>query len=178
MNIDNRAEEQGYILGHSSLIIQHLSQRKAAKEAAFFLPHLKPGMSLLDCGCGPGVMTVDLAAVVAPGNVVGVDLESSQFTVGQQRAQERAVSNIRFEVGNILDLAFPDNSFDAVFAHGVLYHLSDPGAALTELYRVLKPGGIVGIRDLDSGGMIISPSDPVLEQAQAFDQEGVGISWR
>ena len=161
------AKEEHYIAGYGSRVTKEiLAKRSASVEAAFFLPHLHAGMRLLDCGCGPGTITVNLAEVVAPGEVVGLDIEDKQFEIGRAYARERDVSNVRFETGNIYDLAFPSASFDAVFAHAILYHLKTPGRALTELHRILKPGGVVGIRDLDNGGTIFAPSNQKLGKAR------------
>jgi SAM-dependent methyltransferase len=109
-------------------------------------------------------MTVEIAAVVTPGEVVGLDLESDQFSVGQALASERGLTNVRFEQGSIYHLPFPDASFDAVFAHAVLYHLAEPIAALREIHRVLRPGGVVGIRDSDIGGDLYAPPDPLIDR--------------
>lgn len=158
------ANGERYLGGYNSLIIETLAKRTASVEAEFFLPHLRSGMKLLDCGCGPGTMTVNLAEIVAPGEVVGIDLEDKQFEVGRAYARERGISNVRFETGNIYDLPFESNTFDAVFAHAVLYHLKTPGKALAELHRLLKPGGVIGIRDLDNGGTIFTPSGPILDK--------------
>ncbi len=158
-------EKERYSGGYGSRIIQGLSGRKATREAAFFLPYLRSGMSLLDCGCGPGSMTVDFAEVVAPSEVIGIDLESSQFEVGRALALERGVKNVRFVAGNIYELPFSEGSFDAVFVHAVLYHLSDPHKALAEVHRVLKSGGFVGVRDSDADANICTPSSPILERA-------------
>jgi len=165
---NERVEEEHYLGGYSSLIVESLAKRTASVEAGFFLPHLRSGMKLLDCGCGPGTMTVNLAEVVAPGEVVGIDLEDKQFEVGRAYARERGVSNVRFETGNIYNLPFESNTFDAVFAHAVLYHLKTPDRALMELYRLLKPGGVIGIRDLDNGGTIFTPSTPILDKSLAL----------
>lgn len=154
-----------YAGGYSPLLLQGLSRRSVARQGAFFIPHLCPGMRLLDCGCGPGAMTIEFAKVVAPGDVVGIDIEASQLAVGLARAHQEGVANVQFAVGNIYALTFPDGAFDAVFAHAVLYHLHDPRAALAEVYRVLKPGGVVGVRDADHGGNVYSPSNPTLVQA-------------
>jgi ubiquinone/menaquinone biosynthesis C-methylase UbiE len=160
------ANEERYIGGYSSLVTKEiLAKRTASLEASFFLPHLRPGMRLLDCGCGPGTITVNLAEVVAPGEVVGIDIEDKQFEIGRANARERGVSNVRFETGNIYDLPFPSDTFDAVFAHAVLYHLKTPRKALIELHRILKPGGVIAIRDLDNGGTIFTPSSQILDKA-------------
>jgi ubiquinone/menaquinone biosynthesis C-methylase UbiE len=164
---DAGANEEHYIGGYSSLVTEGiLAKRIASEEARFFLPHLRPGMRLLDCGCGPGTITVNLAEIVAPGKVVGIDIEDKQFEIGRAYAREREVSNVRFETGNIYDLPFASNTFDAVFAHAILYHLKTPNKALTELHRILKPGGVIGIRDLDNGGTIFTPSSQLLDKAR------------
>ena len=154
-----------YSGGYSPRLIRGLSRRSLAREGAFFLTYLGPGMRVLDCGCGPGAMTVDLAAAVAPGEVVGLDLEADQFAVGRTLASERGLANVRFEQGSVYQLPFGDASFDAVFAHAVLYHLADPVAALREIHRVLRPGGVVGVRDTDVGGDFYAPQDPLIDRA-------------
>lgn len=161
------AASPNYTLGHGQDLISGLSQRKATREAAFFLPYLRSSMSLLDCGCGPGSITIELAAIVALGRVVGIDIASEQFDIGRERASERGLSNVTFEQGDLRALPFADASFDAVFAHGVLYHLSDPKQALAEMRRVLVPGGVLGIRDSDEGGTIFTPSDLQVERGAA-----------
>jgi SAM-dependent methyltransferase len=144
------------------------ARRTAAEQAAFLLPYLRPGMRLLDCGCGPGSITCDLAEVVAPGEVIGLDLQPSQVERAAALARERGVVNVRFEVGSIYTLPFPDASFDATFARTVLMHLQDPLAAAREMRRVLKPGGIIGLEDGDWGIDFYSPLTPALEAMQAL----------
>ena len=70
--------------------------------------------------------------------------------------------------GNLYQLDFPDNFFDAVFAHNVLEHLNDPNSALQEIRRVLKPGGFIGVRDVDWGGNLLAPDDKFLHQYLAI----------
>lgn len=158
------SSKEHYTLGYSSSVHQWMSQRKAASHASFFLPHLRSGMSLLDCGCGPGSITIDLADIVAPGNVIGLDKEPLQIERAKALAETRNVSNIQFVVGDVYHLPFAAASFDAVFAHAVLYHVHDPLAVLKEFHRVLKPGGIVGIRDTDYSMWTLEPMTPYLEE--------------
>jgi len=145
-----------------------LALRTAAREGAFFLPHLRPGMRVLDLGCGPGSITLGLAEAVAPGDVVGIDLQPSQVAQAKALSAARGVMNVSFEVGDVYRLPFPDGSFDAVFAHVVLMHLREPVRALAEMLRVLHLDGIVGIRDCDWGGRIHTPMTPLLEQWYAL----------
>jgi ubiquinone/menaquinone biosynthesis C-methylase UbiE len=135
--------------------------RTAARDAAFFLPHLRPGTRLLDCGCGPGSITVGLAEAVAPGEVIAVDIAETQLATARALAGERGVGNVDFRLGSIYELPLPDASVDAAFAHNVLEHLRAPEAALAELHRVLRPGGVVGIRDDDWGAYLLEPTSPL-----------------
>jgi ubiquinone/menaquinone biosynthesis C-methylase UbiE len=146
-------------------MVEYLERRSASKEAAFLVPHLRPGMSLLDCGCGPGTLTMDLAGLVAPGQVVGVDIAPGQITVAQEHALRRGVSNVRFREGTIYELPFPDGSFDVAFAHTVLQHLADPVRVLQEIRRVLKAGGLIGVREEDTSGIVFFPSSALLDQS-------------
>src|SRR5437879_2234346 len=103
----------------------------------------------LDAGCGSGGITLGLAEVVAPGETAGIDVAPSEVEVARALAAERGITNVRFETGSVYDLPFEDASFDAALAGNTLEHLCDPLRALKELRCVLKPGGIVGVRDPD-----------------------------
>ena len=140
--------------------IRYFQSRGIAREAAFFLPHVRPGMTLLDCGCGPGSITLGLAEALAPGEVVGVDRDTSRVEIAEQAAAERGVANVRFQTADVHELPFADASFDAVFAHAVLQHVREPLRALSEMRRVLRPGGVVGLRDDDRGSVVVAPHAP------------------
>jgi ubiquinone/menaquinone biosynthesis C-methylase UbiE len=146
-----------YTHGYSPEQRRFLSMRSARRDADFLLPHLRPGMRVLDCGCGGGWLTVGLAEAVAPGEVVGFDRDAGQIEAAAALAAERKQANARFEVANVYELPFPDASFDAALAHTVLEHVSDPLRALKELRRVLKPGAVVGIKDPDYGSTLQEP---------------------
>ena len=137
-----------------------MAARTASREAAFLLPHLRRGMRLLDVGCGPGSITVGLAAAVAPGETFGIDIQPGQIEQARARANDAA----SFRVGDCYALPFPDARFDAAFANGVLMHVREPLRALAELRRVLRPGGVVALRDPDVGTSIYTPSTPRLER--------------
>ncbi|MEH1888683.1 MAG: methyltransferase domain-containing protein [Nostoc sp.] len=88
--------------------------------------------------------------------------------VPAESAFTQGVSNANFLEGNIYALPFPDNSFDAIFSHALFEHLQEPAQALRELWRVLKPGGIVGLRSPDWGGFLIAPSTSELDKAFSY----------
>lgn len=166
-----------YTPGYGSEVLNFMGQRTAETHAAFFLPVLQKGWRVLDAGCGPGTITLGLARAVAPGTVVGIDVEESQFAAARQQA-EREHLDVNFLKASIYDLPFDDHSFDAVFSHAVLTHLNDPDRALIELRRVLRPGGPIGIRASDMGGTLVdSESQAAAEGFAAYlanRQRGAG----
>lgn len=143
-----------YTPGYSAPVLSLMKERTAETHAGFFLSHLRPGFRVLDAGCGPGTITLGLARRVSPGRVIGIDIEDSQFASAREQA-ERECMSLEFRKASIYELPFESESFDAVFSHAVLQHLSDPIAALAELRRVLKRGGVTGIRAGDAGGILI-----------------------
>ncbi len=138
---DNNKADQEYTYNYESEVtVKYHGSRTAEMHAAWFLPYLQPDMTLLDCGCGSGSITVGLAKAVEPGQVTGVDISEIEIKRARERAAENEITNIRFEIGNAYQLDFPDNSFDALFSHNVLEHIPEPSRALQEMHRVLKPG--------------------------------------
>jgi len=154
-----------YTPGYSDLAIRYMQRRHAARDAAFLIPHLTPGLRLLDCGCGPGTITVGLAEAVAPGQVVGVDLEPGQVALAEKTASARGLRNAHFEAASIYRLPFPDGAFDVVFSHALFEHLSEPAAALQEIRRVLRPGGTVALSSPDWSGNLMAPQDQEVQRA-------------
>lgn len=151
--------------GHDwSPVTQSFAARSARVQGAFLLPHLQYGMTLLDCGCGPGSITLDFSEIVSPGDVVGIDNSPNHIDAARSAARERGISNAQFEVGDIYNLPFPDCTFDVVFSHAVLHFLYDPVAALREMYRVLKPGGMIGVRTPDHDSWLIWPESPLIHR--------------
>jgi ubiquinone/menaquinone biosynthesis C-methylase UbiE len=158
-------EGKRYSHGYASEVVDFFQKRTATKDASFVLPHLRVGMTVLDCGSGPGTITIGLGEIVQPGAVIGIDIEPSQVQLATQLAERRAVSNISFQVANMTALPFPDDWFDVVFSNAGLQHVPEPQIALREMYRVLKPGGLIGIRNDDRGpDPIIDPLDPMIER--------------
>lgn len=155
----NREE---YTMGYGPAAVALMGARSAQTHAAFFVPYLKPGMRLLDCGCGPGTVTIGFAEIVAPGSAVGTDIEASQMGLATETAIKRGISNVRFEPANIYDLPFEDSSFDAVFMSALIGNLREPTRGLREAYRVLKPGGVIGVKEFDHGGDIVYPLEPAM----------------
>jgi ubiquinone/menaquinone biosynthesis C-methylase UbiE len=152
-----------YTHGHAEPVLQSHRWRTAENSAGYLLPSLRPGLELLDVGCGPGTITVDLAARVAPGRVVGLDVSAEPLTEARAAA-ERAGVAVSFAVGDVYALEADDDSFDVVHAHQVLQHLNDPVAALREMVRVCRPGGVLAVRDVDYGAFVTFPADAGLDR--------------
>ena len=156
-----------YTHGHEPAALASHGVRTAANSAAYLIPHLAPGMRVLDIGCGPGTITLDLAALVAPGVVVGVENVETPLVAARAEAARRGDTTTTFQLGDALDLPFDDDTFDVVHAHQVLQHLTDPVAALAEMMRVCRPGGQIAARDADYAAMAWYPASPALDHWRA-----------
>jgi ubiquinone/menaquinone biosynthesis C-methylase UbiE len=152
-----------YTHGHADSVLQSHRWRTAENSAAYLLPSLRPGIDLLDVGCGPGTITVDLAERVAPGRVLAVDLAPDPLDEARALAGRRG-TQVEFAVGDVYALDAADDSFDVVHAHQVLQHLTDPVAALREMARVCRPGGVVAVRDVDYATVTWHPADEGLDR--------------
>ena len=152
-----------YTHGHHESVLRSHTWRTAANSAAYLLGHLKPHTRVLDVGCGPGTITADLAALVPDGQVTGVDREPAILEQARATAAERGLRNAGFAPGDVHALDFPDGTFDVVHAHQVLQHVGDPVAALREMRRVTRPGGLVAVRDSDYAAMTWYPESAGLD---------------
>src|ERR1041384_658529 len=153
-----------YTHGHHESVLRSHRSRTAANSAAYLLPHLAAGKSVLDVGCGPGPLPADLAELVAPGTVTATEVSEDILKLARDEAAERGIDTVRFAVADVHALDFPDDSFDVVHAHQVLQHVADPVLALKEMRRVCKPGGVVAARDGDYGGFRWVPEAPRLDE--------------
>jgi SAM-dependent methyltransferase len=152
-----------YTHGHHASVLRSHTWRTAENSAAHLLPHLVGGQALLDVGCGPGTITVDLAARVAPGSVVGLDASPGVLAGASERARSGG-SRAAFCAGDAYALPFGEGTFDVVHAHQVLQHLGRPVEALVEMGRVLRPGGVLAVRDSDYAAFAWAPADPWLDR--------------
>ncbi|KAI0522143.1 methyltransferase type 11 [Xylaria bambusicola] len=148
---------------YNQAMIATYSRRTAVESSAYMLPLIQPHMRILDVGCGPGTITLDLAALVPEGSVDGIDASDSAIENAQALCKQRGIANATFVVGDIAKLPFNDDSFDIVHAHQVLIHLpgqhGEPGPVwgLKEMRRVCKPGGFVCAREAEWSSIVIYP---------------------
>jgi len=157
-----------YTFGYDQTHVERLAGRIAERQGAFILPHLHPGMRLVDVGCGPGTITAGLARAVAPGEVLGIDVAPTMIERARALADAQGIPNVRFEIGRAEELPAADESFDAAFEHALLEHVADPLRVLREMHRVLKPGGVIGLADGDWGTWLVEPLPPEIAEALAL----------
>src|SRR5690242_14423262 len=158
------AVEQTYTHGHHESVLRSHRWRTAENSAAYLLPHLRPGLSLLDVGSGPGTLTADLAERVAPGRVTAVEASAEVLDLTRAELARREVEGVELLVSDAHALDLPDATFDVVHAHQVLQHVADPVAALREMRRVRRPDGVVAVRDSDYAGFVWWPRLPELDE--------------
>ena len=157
-----------YTHGHAESVLRSHRTRTAANSAAYLLPHLRPTDRLLDVGAVPGTITADLAGLVA--EVVALEITDETAALTRAGLTERGVTNAEVRVGDVHALDLPDGAFDVVHAHQVLQHVADPVAALREMARVTRPGGVIGVRDSDYAAFAWYPRLPGLDRWLALYQ--------
>ncbi|MFG3438257.1 class I SAM-dependent methyltransferase [Nonomuraea sp. NPDC047897] len=150
-----------YTHGHHESVLRSHRWRTAGNSAAYLLPHLLPHMSVLDVGSGPGTITADLATLVR--HVTASEVTAEALELARAEVTARKLANVDFAVADVQALHFADDTFCVVHAHQVLQHVGDPVAALREMRRVTKPGGIVAARDSDYAAFAWYPRLPALD---------------
>lgn len=153
-----------YTHGHHESVLRIHRRRTVENSAAYLLPSLRPGASVLDVGAGPGTISVDLARHVAPGHVRAIDVSAEVVAHAEADRVALGIENLSYAVDDAYALSSPDDSFDIVHAHQVLQHLTRPVDALREFRRVVRPDGVVAVRDVDYEGTIWWPRTPGLDE--------------
>ena len=120
---------------------------------------ISPKDAVLDIACGPGLITCVIAQVAR--HVTGIDITPAMIEQAKARQQTKGLTNVVWQVGDVLPLPFAAASFSVVFTRYSFHHFLDPKAVLAEMVRVCKPGGKVAVVD-------VFTTTP--EQAAAYDQ--------
>jgi ubiquinone/menaquinone biosynthesis C-methylase UbiE len=148
---------------HDSVVRSH-RWRTAENSAGYLIPHLRTGATVLDLGCGSGSITADLAALVTPGRTIATDLSPQALAHARSIVADRGLTTVDFALADVLSLPYSEGAVDVVHAHQVLQHLADPVAALREMRRVCRRGGIVAVRDADYEAMTWYPAARALDE--------------
>jgi len=178
------AQNQSYILGHADPELDRL-----ISQAHFFgdltthllqLAGLKPGMRVLDVGCGAGDVSFLAAKLVGPkGTVIGVDKSLEAIALAARRASSARLMNMQFLTSDLLDLAL-EEPVDALIGRFVLVYFPDPAALLRHLAGFVKPGGIVSFQEMDMDAAKAEPAFELFETTlqrikQAYLRAGIDI---
>jgi len=119
---------------------------------------LRPGVRVLDAGCGPGTQSVALARAVEGATVTGVDASRLMIDEAVRRAEGSGL-DVSFQVADGTRLPFPDATFGAVLAQTVFEHVADAEALAAELVRVTEPGGRIAALSIDAASAIVDHPD-------------------
>ena len=155
-----------YVHGYSQEEFTRLSdQANSIAELLHWDTDWPKGALILEAGCGIGAQTKILAPKNPECSFVSVDLSASSLAKAKAMALEQNISNVVFEVADILQLPYPDDHFDHIYVCFILEHLSSPSEALRELKRVLKPKGTVTVIEGDHGSTYFYPDSAAAHQA-------------
>lgn len=151
-------------------------ERTALTSCAHLRPYIRETSNILDVGCGPGIITSDLAKIANKGKTIGVDINEGIVEQASKAFPPSAVPSLTFTVGDATKLeAFEDNAFDIVHVHALIVHIKDPVEVLRQFYRVCKPGGIVAVRE-SNPSIVLSLKPDVPAIRQYWDRANVVIA--
>lgn len=176
------SDDNSYVLGHVDAEVQRLLLQGRLyndfTEHALRLAGLRPGMRVLDVGCGPGDVSIIAARLVGPdGAVLGVDSAADVLELARARAVGQGLHTVDFEATAIADLRL-EEPVDAVIGRLILMHLPDPVAALRHLTSLVRPGGLVAFCESDINGAYNVAELPLFSAmkdtvAEAFQAAGL-----
>ena len=161
-----KKSSEDYVHGYSQREAVRLDDQSRTLSELLHADEVYPAGSLvLEAGCGTGCQTRFLAANNPDSSFVCVDISPDSLNQARNAAKERGFNNIRFEQASIFELPFEDGKFDYVFVCFVLEHLADPMKALSELMRVLKPGGRITVIEGDHGSAYFYPDSALARRS-------------
>lgn len=102
--------------------------------------HLRPGMRMMEFGCGTGTTALHHAPHVA--HVDAFDISPAMLAIGERQAADQGIANVTFRPADVAGLDLPAESYDAILGMSILHLIEDPAATVRDVHRWLKPGGI------------------------------------
>lgn len=159
----------GYVLGRAASEIERLRLQAeiyaSHSEHLLVLAGIRPGLRVLDIGCGAGDLTMIAARLVGPGGaVIGVDMDADVLELARVRAREAGLANVSFQQATVPDL-IPAEPVDALIGRLILVHLADSAGTVRALSRLVRPGGVVTFQDLSPKHSGSEPETPLVAQA-------------
>jgi ubiquinone/menaquinone biosynthesis C-methylase UbiE len=166
-----------YALGHNHDELQRLIRQSRflgeLTEEVLRAADIRPGMRVLDVGCGAGDVSFLAATLVGPGgSVVGVDRSPEAIALAKRRAAAIGLANVSFVTQDLQELA-TEARFDAIIGRLVLMYFPEPAAALRRLLELLAPGGVVAFHESDLHGVTSEPHVPLLARSIAQVSEAL-----
>ena len=161
--------DRSYVLGHSNREIQRLQRQaemlRPITERLLVSAGVESGMRVLDIGCGPGDVSMLIADRVGPtGHVIGIDPSAEAIDAARLRWVEPGRSNVEFLVDRV-DTYDPSTTFDAAVCRYVLIHQVDPSGFLRSMRRLVRPGGVIALHEMDiARGIQSYPRVPQLHE--------------
>lgn len=134
---------------------------------------------ILDLGCGPGHASISLSQLVGEqGTVTAVDSSEKFISHLNKKLEASEISNVTTQVTDINQLTFPTNSFDGIYSRMVMCFLRDPKQVLTQMVKMLRPGGKIVITDFFSysESFHIVPQSSIIDKAMAMIEKGNTLS--
>jgi ubiquinone/menaquinone biosynthesis C-methylase UbiE len=125
---------------------------------------LQKGMTAVDVGCGSGAATIEIAKIVYPAIVIGVDLSYERVMEAKQLAKKENIENVCFVIAETEYLPFKNECFDYSWNRFLFEYLKSPEKTLEELHRIAKKGGLVVTGDLDGNCLFHYPMDKTFEE--------------
>lgn len=177
-----RPTTTGHAQSDASWLDSHYQSARLEYEGALQSVGLRPGWEVLDAGCGGGGFLPSMSQLVGPtGSVVAVDLAPENISHVGALIDGCDLANVRGQVGSILDLPFAESCFDAVWSANVMQYLTEAefSRCLGEFKRVVRPGGIVAIKDFDAHFLRIHPIEDgvftrfMARRREVFQEQGL-----
>jgi ubiquinone/menaquinone biosynthesis C-methylase UbiE len=131
---------------------------------------LKPRRKVVDLGCGSGDVTMEIAQMVAPGPVLGIDMDAEKLELARKTAEARGLANVSFRVLNIHDWNEPF-AYDMVYTRFVLQHVREPVAVLRNMWQSVRGGGCLVVEDADLDSWASDPDSRGLALFQKWYAE-------
>ncbi|WP_019548321.1 class I SAM-dependent methyltransferase [Streptomyces sulphureus] len=158
------ASSTGLGFTHEQIVDAHFEACRPHYLAVLAEVGIAPGWHVLDAGCGSGAFLAPLCDLVgATGRVSGIELAAENAASASRRVdRDRPGRDVRVQRGDVLSLPYADRTFDAVWLANTAQYLDDDELrrALRELRRVLRPGGVLAVKELDASLITVRPGDP------------------
>lgn len=155
-----------YVHGYDAAESLRLNDQATTLDALLHHDTVYPaGSAVLEAGCGVGAQTVPLLRGSPGARITCLDISAASLVEAEARVRAAGLPVPQLRQGDLQALPFPDSSFDHAFVCFVLEHLRDPATALSELRRVLRPGGTLTVIEGDHGSALFHPDDPAARDA-------------